>query len=116
MGAWDLVPSKYVPRGDEGSGDDLDDPMSALFSETSGHDEELVPATVLIESVLLRDLRKRDQMMQADVAERMGVKQPTVARIEKEHHVPERLAAYLAALGYRLELVAVREGERVRIG
>ncbi|MGW2038699.1 helix-turn-helix domain-containing protein [Streptomyces virginiae] len=80
-----------------------------------GSEEEPVPAAVIAEAVLPGDIRKRLQLMQTDVAERMGVSQQTVARIEKEHHVPERLAAYLRAMGYRLEMFAVRDGERIRL-
>ncbi|MFG2998714.1 helix-turn-helix domain-containing protein [Streptomyces sp. NPDC048340] len=118
MGAWNSVPNNYVPRGDEGTEDELQDSVAAMFSKLSGEEVEAVrvPATFHIENVLPRDLRKRELLMQADVAERMGVKQQTVARIEREHHIPENLSRYLAALGYRLELVAVRDGERFRLG
>ncbi|KJY37112.1 hypothetical protein VR44_06530 [Streptomyces katrae] len=71
------------------------------------------------QGIPLRELRKRLRLTQAEADERAGHGKGWAERIERQELGKlgtGTLAAYLAALGYRLELVAVREGERFRIG
>lgn len=59
----------------------------------------------------LAQLRKASGLTQSQIAERMGVQQPTVARIERK---PSSVAfgtiqKYIAAIGGKLEVHTIRE-------
>ncbi len=66
----------------------------------------------------LARLRIAQGLTQAEVAERAGVRQPNIARLEAGKHEPTLglLRRVAAALGYRLDVrfVPVEEGEGVR--
>jgi DNA-binding XRE family transcriptional regulator len=66
----------------------------------------------------LAEIRKRRGLTQTDVAREMGVSQRRVSAIEHGEDQANRatLAAYVAALGGRLRLVAEFEDESVAIG
>jgi transcriptional regulator with XRE-family HTH domain len=67
----------------------------------------------------LAEMRKRLGLTQAEVAERMNVRQERVSAIERaEVDTSElrTLAAYIGALGCRLEIVADFGGERLVVG
>jgi transcriptional regulator with XRE-family HTH domain len=63
-------------------------------------------------SVLLREARRKAGLTQAELAERAGVTQPVIARLERGGGNPtfETLERVLHAAGHRLELRAVEQG------
>lgn len=65
-------------------------------------------------SVLVRDARKRAGLTQAQLAERAGVTQSVIARLERGGGNPTflTLERVLHAAGHRLELSAVHQGLR----
>jgi uncharacterized protein len=65
-------------------------------------------------SVLVRSARKQAGLTQAELAERAGVTQSVVARLERGGGNPTflTLERVLHAAGHRLELSAVRQGLR----
>ena len=65
-------------------------------------------------SVLIRDARKQAGLTQAELAERAGVTQSVVARLERGGGNPTflTLERVLHAAGHRLELTAVEQGLR----
>ena len=66
----------------------------------------------------LAEIRKRRRLTQTQVARQMGVSQRLVSAIEhgEEQATRATLAAYVAALGGRLRLVAEFEDESVALG
>lgn len=67
----------------------------------------------------LAEMRKRLGLTQAEVAERMNVRQERVSAIERakvDARELRTLAAYIAALGGRMEIVADFGGERLVVG
>jgi DNA-binding XRE family transcriptional regulator len=66
----------------------------------------------------LAEIRKRRGMTQTEVARQMGVSQRRVSAIEhgEEQATRGTLAAYVAALGGRLRLVAEFEDESLALG
>lgn len=66
----------------------------------------------------LAEIRKRRGLTQTEVAHRMGVSQRRVSAIEHgaEQATRTTLAAYVAALGGRLRLVAEFEDESLALG
>jgi DNA-binding XRE family transcriptional regulator len=66
----------------------------------------------------LAEIRKRRGLTQTEVAHRMGVSQRRVSAIEHgaEQATRATLAAYVAALGGRLRLVAEFEDESLALG
>lgn len=66
--------------------------------------------------VLLRHLRLFQHASQTQVAERIGVKQPTVAKWDAASDMlVSTLRNYIEALGGRLELHAVLKHETIRV-
>lgn len=63
-------------------------------------------------SVLVREARRASGLTQAQLAERAGVTQSFVARLERGGGNPtfETLERVLHAAGHRLELIAVEQG------
>lgn len=67
----------------------------------------------------LAEMRKRLGLTQAEVAQRMNVRQERVSAIERakvDTSELRTLAAYITALGGRLEIVADFGGERLVVG
>jgi DNA-binding XRE family transcriptional regulator len=67
----------------------------------------------------LAEMRKRLGLTQAEVAERMQVRQERVSAIERakvDTSELRTLAAYIGALGGRVEIIADFGGERLVIG
>ena len=67
----------------------------------------------------LAEMRKRLGLTQAEVAERMNVRQERVSAIERakvDASELRTLAAYITALGGRMEIVADFGGERLVVG
>ena len=69
------------------------------------------------EQMKLDELRRSLGLSQADLARRLGVKQPRVSKVEKRPDAMlEAMRRYVEALGGRLEVAAVFEnGRRVEI-
>lgn len=67
----------------------------------------------------LAEMRKRLGLSQAEVAERMHVRQERVSAIERAKVTTSELrtlAAYIEALGGRMEIIADFGGERLVVG
>lgn len=120
--SWDSL-SAYAPEAEP----EPDDPTAAYLEEL-GAAEGFVhvaptPPTpagappregVAAGALAVRELREREELTQEQLAERLGVTRAAVGNFElAKTHVPRALAAYLVAIGYGLELVAVRGEERV---
>lgn len=67
---------------------------------------------------MLRQARQASGLTQAQLAERLGIAQPTLSRLERPGSNPTvaTLAATLAAAGHRLELRAVRAASDADVG
>jgi len=60
----------------------------------------------------LTNLREQAGLSQRELADRLGVRQPRVAAIERSHNVTfDVLERYVAALGGHIEVSVVREGK-----
>jgi DNA-binding XRE family transcriptional regulator len=96
--------------------------LSEFFPESEDRAEVEAGAEALINvnrAHRLAEMRKRLGLTQAEVAERMKVRQERVSAIERakvDTSELRTLAAYIRALGGRLELVADFGGERLVVG
>lgn len=64
----------------------------------------------------LRQFREWRELTQVEIAKRLGVPQGEVSKLERRpNHRVSSLAKYVAALGGRLELVAVVGSKRIRL-
>jgi transcriptional regulator with XRE-family HTH domain len=70
--------------------------------------------TSMSPSILVRDARKNAGLTQTQLAERAGVTQSVIARLERGHGNPTflTLERVLHAAGHSLELTAVKQGLR----
>jgi transcriptional regulator with XRE-family HTH domain len=61
---------------------------------------------------LLRIMREKRKMSQADLAERMGLKQPAIARLERQHDIKlSTLQEWAMATGGELVLAVRHKGK-----
>jgi len=68
---------------------------------------EEVAAALIAEEMTLRDLRKARNQTQARVAERLGINQENVSRLEQRSDLLiSTLSGYVEAMGGKLNLVA----------
>ena len=68
------------------------------------------------DAVTLGELRTSREVSQVELARRLGIAQPNVSRIERREDVYlSSLREYVEALGGRLEVAAVFDGQRVPI-
>jgi len=64
----------------------------------------------------LTALRERSGLSQRELAERIGVRQPRIAAIERSRNVTlEVLERYVSALGGRLELSVIQSGKKTAL-
>lgn len=86
---------------------EIDDYIAA-FSEEE-RQEYLAAATALDLAGLLYQLRQKKGLTQRSVAERTGLKQQAISRLEKAASNTQlgTLQRYLGALGYRLEISVI---------
>jgi predicted transcriptional regulator len=68
---------------------------------------------IALEKELIRSLaliREEQGLSQAELADRCNMKQPTIARIEKNQHSPQvdSLLRVLAPMGYTLQIVPMK--------
>ena len=92
--------------------------LKALMAQQSPEAQRRVAEKVeaLRQTVVLTQLREELNLSQAQLAEAMGVKQPTVARMEQPDNDPRlsTLKRYVAALGGELTIdVTLPTGKRV---
>ncbi|MFK3658991.1 helix-turn-helix domain-containing protein [Scandinavium sp. NPDC088450] len=92
--------------------------LKALMAQQSPEAQRRVAEKVeeLRQVVILTQLREELNLSQAQLAEAMGVKQPTVARMEQPDNDPRlsTLKRYVAALGGELTIdVTLPTGKRV---
>jgi DNA-binding XRE family transcriptional regulator len=96
--------------------------LSEFFPDADDRAEVQAGAQALVNvnrAQRLAEMRKRLGLTQADVAERMNVRQERVSAIERakvDTSELRTLAAYIKALGGRMEIVADFGGERLVIG
>jgi DNA-binding XRE family transcriptional regulator len=103
-------------------GYDRDGFLAEFFPDAEDRDEVEAGAQALINvsrAHRLAEMRKRLGLTQAEVAERMNVRQERVSAIERakvDASELRTLAAYITALGGRMEIVADFGGERLVVG
>jgi DNA-binding XRE family transcriptional regulator len=96
--------------------------LSEFFPDAADRAEVEAGAQTLINvsrAHRLAEMRKRLGLTQAEVAERMHVRQERVSAIERAKFDASELrtlAAYIKALGGRMEIVADFGGERLVVG
>jgi len=83
----------------------LDDIINSLPSEQRAKIDSLTAE--LIEEVLtLRELRKKQNLTQEDIAQLLGIKQENVSRLERRNNIHlSTLKDYIHALGGKLHLI-----------
>lgn len=95
-------------------------PIEELFNKLSPEAQAEVNRKTqeLLTAIRLAKLRKQRGFTQAQVAQAMHIKQPTVAQLEKRGDVQlSTLRQYLETLGGELEIVAkFPDGSRVQLG
>ncbi|MEU8000179.1 XRE family transcriptional regulator [Catellatospora sp. NPDC049111] len=104
------------------SGYDRDAFLTEFFPDQADRAEVEAGAEHLINvsrATRLVEMRKRLGLSQAEVAERMHVRQERVSAIERAKVTTSELrtlAAYIEALGGRMEIIADFGGERLVVG
>jgi DNA-binding XRE family transcriptional regulator len=103
-------------------GYDRDGFLTEFFPDAADRAEVEAGAQTLINvsrAHRLAEMRKRLGLTQAEVAERMNVRQERVSAIERakvDASELRTLAAYITALGGHMEIVADFGGERLVVG
>lgn len=83
----------------------LDDVIKSLPTERRTKIENLT-AELVEEVTTLRDLRKKQKLTQADIAQLLGIKQENVSRLERRNNIHlSTLKDYIHALGGKLHLI-----------
>jgi DNA-binding XRE family transcriptional regulator len=101
---------------------DRDGFLTEFFPEPEEREEVEAGAEHLINisrATRLVEMRKRLGLSQAEVAERMHVRQERVSAIERAKVTASELrtlASYIEALGGRMEIIADFGGERLVVG
>lgn len=94
-------------------------PLTELLNKVSTDVKTRAEAKALaiIAEMGLAELRKALGVTQVTLADEMGVQQPTVARIEKQHDIyMSTVRNYIESLGGHMELYAsFPDGTRIRI-
>ncbi|GAA1397315.1 XRE family transcriptional regulator [Catellatospora coxensis] len=104
------------------SGYDRDGFLTEFFPDQADRAEVEAGAEHLINvsrATRLVEMRKRLGLSQAEVAQRMHVRQERVSAIERAKVTTSELrtlAAYIEALGGRMEIIADFGGERLVVG
>ncbi|EOL8878903.1 MULTISPECIES: helix-turn-helix domain-containing protein [Enterobacter] len=92
--------------------------LKALMAQQSAESQERIAAKVDVmrRIVALNQLREELKVSQTELAEAMGVKQPTVAKIEQPGNDPRlsTLKRYVSALGGEMSIdVTLPNGKRI---
>ncbi|EMW0509434.1 helix-turn-helix domain-containing protein [Enterobacter mori] len=92
--------------------------LKELMAQQSAESQERIAAKVDVmrRSVALNQLREELKVSQTELAEAMGVKQPTVAKIEQPGNDPRlsTLKRYVSALGGEMSIdVTLPNGKRI---
>lgn len=76
---------------------------------TPEEDEEMRLEMEVIEATI--EARKKANMTQRELSEKSGIKQPSIAKIEKMKHLPQAntLIRLLYPLGYTLKVVPLKK-------
>ncbi len=83
----------------------LDDIIKSLPPERQAKIEHLT-AELVEEVATLRELRKKQKLTQADIAQYLGIKQENVSRLERRNNIHlSTLKDYIHALGGKLHLI-----------
>jgi len=70
----------------------------------------------MMAEMLLAEIRKQTGLTQADLAESLGIKQPTLSKLESQSDMQiSTLQRVIEALGGNLELIAHLPGGHIRI-
>jgi len=70
----------------------------------------------MMAEMLLAEIRKQTGLTQADLAESLGIKQPTLSKLESQSDMQiSTLRRVIEALGGNLELIAHLPGGHIRI-
>lgn len=94
-------------------------PVSKLRSTISPARQRKIDAKVKAEltRLMLAELRKAENLSQRDLASRLGVSQPAIAKMEAQDDVQlSTLQRLVAALGGSLEVIARLPSGEYRIG
>lgn len=90
----------------------MDDKLAALPTDRRARIEQRT-AEIVEEELTLRQLRQAHASTQVELARRLRMKQPNVARLEQRSDMLlSTLRAYVAAMGGELELVARFKGKK----
>jgi predicted XRE-type DNA-binding protein len=90
--------------------------MSLKARAASVKESRRLRAEVAAADMALQDLRKAYRFSQAQIAEIMGLDQPSVSRLEKQSDMLlSTLGRYVAAMGGQLEVVAKFDKATVRL-
>ena len=102
----------------------LDDVITSLPAERQVKIEHLTKE-LLEEVVTLQQLRKKQKLTQADIAQLLGIKQENVYRLERRNNIHlSTLKDYIHALGGKLhlvvefpnqELIEIKDNETVEV-
>ncbi|MFE6923205.1 helix-turn-helix domain-containing protein [Nocardia sp. NPDC057663] len=96
--------------------------LSEFFPDAGDREEVEAGAQRMVElsrATRLAEMRKRLGLTQAEVAKRMRIRQERVSAIERATVTAAELrtlAAYIEALGGRMEIIADFGGERLVVG
>ena len=83
----------------------LDDRIKSLPPERQAKIARLTEE-LIAEELTLQELRKRQKLTQADIAQLLGIKQENVSRLERRNNVHlSTLKDYIHALGGKLHLI-----------
>lgn len=83
----------------------LDDVIKSLPPKRRAKIEHLT-AELVEEVTTLRELRKKQKLTQADIAQLLGIKQENVSRLERRNNIHlSTLKDYIHALGGKLHLI-----------
>jgi DNA-binding XRE family transcriptional regulator len=111
--------NEHTTDPDARSWDDLKHDLDFTAAERAEIDTGAQRLVAEARAYRLSEVRRRRHITQVEVAKEMGVTQARVSRIEKGQLVRsevDTLAAYVQALGGRLEIVADFGGERLVVG
>lgn len=106
-----------MPKSSTPNPNDETDALADLIQRETARDPGFADEVAAFRAALdLTARRKASGLSQADVAERMGLDQSGVARIERDPSVVslDKFRRYAAALGFTVELVPVKKPSRRR--
>ncbi len=89
----------------------LNDQLKSLYDQFSDEEKKEIDeryAMLKSEYLTLQEIRKRQEVTQADIAGLLGIKQENVSRLEKRNDMKlSTLTDYIEALGGHIQIQAV---------